>query len=63
MSGSIVTPEDRANAQNMIEMAALYLEDGAFFTALDLLRDATKIVEALAVERQAMLDQVPEVAE
>ena len=62
MTASVVTAADRYDAQNKIEMAALYLADGAVFTALDRLRDAIKVVEALAVEHQAWLDAIPQVS-
>lgn len=55
---SSLTTADRDRAADQLEMASLYLRDGAFNTALDRARDALKIVEVLATERAEFLAKV-----
>lgn len=62
MSTSVLKPGEIQHAAALIEVAALYLLDGAFNTALERLKEAMPIVEAAAEERNVLLARLTQEA-
>ena len=48
--------DDVKRAINLIEMAAIYLKDGAPNTALDRLNDAMPVIVTWAAQRESLFD-------
>lgn len=49
---SAVQPDDVDRMADQIEMAAIYVQDGAYETALSRLRDAMPVLEAVVEHRR-----------
>lgn len=62
MSTSIIKPSAIKHAAALIEVAAIYMRDGAFNTALERLKEAMPIVEAAAEARNALLARLTQEA-
>lgn len=50
--------DDVTRAINLVEMAAIYLKDGAPNTAMDRLNDAMPVIVTWAAQRESLFDQI-----
>lgn len=50
--------DDVTRAINLVEMAAIYLKDGAPNTAMDRLNDAMPVIVTWAAQRESLFDLI-----